>query len=132
MAMRMKKYNSEMENASSHLWVGNLPLDVTESDLAQLFGKYGLLDEITCYASRTYAFVYFKRVEDAVAAKDALQGFLLYGTSIKIEFAKPVCSLLLISLLIGVIMSSYSNFSVTCNQRLYSFSNCGDFFSLAV
>ncbi|CAO2821827.1 unnamed protein product [Amaranthus hypochondriacus] len=89
MAMRMKKYNSEMENASSHLWVGNLPLDVTESDLAQLFGKYGLLDEITCYASRTYAFVYFKRVEDAVAAKDALQGFLLYGTSIKIEFAKP-------------------------------------------
>lgn len=83
-----------METLSSHLWVGNLPPDVTESELTELFDKHGLLDGITCYASRSYAFVYYKRVEDAASAKTALQGFLINGSPIKIEFAKPVCSFL--------------------------------------
>ncbi|CAO2838198.1 unnamed protein product [Amaranthus hypochondriacus] len=83
------KYNTEMDTPSSHLWVGNLPLGVTESDLAQLFDKHGLLDGITCYSARSFAFVYFKRIEDAVTAKDSLQGFLFNGCTIKIEFAKP-------------------------------------------
>ncbi|XP_021752642.1 flowering time control protein FPA-like [Chenopodium quinoa] len=91
MPMKPKKqpYASEIDATSSHLWVGNLPPEVTESELTELFEKYGLLDGITCYASRSYAFVYYKRVEDAVSAKDALQGFLINGNSIKIEFAKP-------------------------------------------
>lgn len=74
--------------------MGNLPPDVTESELTELFDKHGLLDGITCYATRSYAFVYYKRAEDAASAKEALQGFLINGNSIKIEFAKPVCSFL--------------------------------------
>ncbi|KAL2920918.1 Flowering time control protein FPA [Bienertia sinuspersici] len=89
MKPRKQTYGSEIEAPPSHLWVGNLTPDVTESDLAELFDKHGVLDGITCYASRSYAFVYFKRVDDAVAAKDALQGFLINGNPIKIEFAKP-------------------------------------------
>lgn len=91
MQMKPKKqgYGPEIDAPSSHLWVGNLPPDVTESELTELFGKHGLLDGITCYASRSYAFVYYKRAEDAASAKDALQGFLINGNSIKIEFAKP-------------------------------------------
>ncbi|KAJ8445262.1 hypothetical protein Cgig2_024468 [Carnegiea gigantea] len=80
---------AESETPSTNLWVGNLPTDMTESELTELFEKHGLIDGITCYSSRTYAFVYYKRVEDAVAAKDALQGFVIGGNPIKIEFAKP-------------------------------------------
>ncbi|XP_057456301.1 flowering time control protein FPA [Lotus japonicus] len=74
---------------SNNLWVGNLAPDVTDSDLMDLFAQYGALDSVTCYTSRSYAFVFFKRVDDAKAAKNALQGFSLRGVSLKIEFAFP-------------------------------------------
>ncbi|XP_050237791.1 flowering time control protein FPA isoform X2 [Mercurialis annua] len=77
------------EAASNNLWVGNLALDVTDSDLMDLFVKYGALDSVTTYSSRSYAFLYFKRVEDAIAAKDALQGTILRGNPLRIEFARP-------------------------------------------
>lgn len=76
--------------ASSNLWVGNLSLDTTESELSALFAKYGALDRVTAYPSRNYAFVYFKHIEDARAAKETLQGALVRGNQIKIQYAKPV------------------------------------------
>ncbi|CAJ1933351.1 unnamed protein product [Sphenostylis stenocarpa] len=75
---------------SNNLWVGNLAPDVTDADLMELFAKYGALDSVTSYSARSYAFVFFKRVEDAKAAKNALQGTSLRGSSLKIEFARPV------------------------------------------
>ncbi|KAG4386782.1 hypothetical protein AAZX31_11G123800 [Glycine max] len=74
---------------SNNLWVGNLAADVTDADLMELFAKYGALDSVTSYSARSYAFVFFKRVEDAKAAKNALQGTSLRGSSLKIEFARP-------------------------------------------
>ncbi|KAE8729747.1 RNA recognition motif-containing protein, putative isoform 2 [Hibiscus syriacus] len=74
---------------SNHLWVGNLPGDTVDSDLTELFNKFGALDSVTTYSSRSYSFVYFKRLEDAKAARDALQGAALHGNQIKIEFARP-------------------------------------------
>lgn len=80
------------EVPSNHLWVGNLSAETNDADLTDLFIKYGALDSVTTYSSRSFAFVYFKRVEDATAAKDALQGSSLRGNPLKIEFARPVCS----------------------------------------
>lgn len=54
-----------------------------------LFVQYGALDSVTSYSSRNYAFVFFKRIDDAKAAKNALQGFNFRGNSLKIEFARP-------------------------------------------
>lgn len=81
----------ELESPSNSLWVGNLAADVSDSDLMGVFAKYGALDSVTTYTSRSYAFLYFKRVEDAAAAKEALQGTILRGSPLKIEFARPVC-----------------------------------------
>lgn len=81
-----------LEAPSNNLWVGNLSADTNDADLMDLFIKYGALDSVTTYSSRSFAFVYFKRVEDAKAAKDALQGTNLRGNPLKIEFARPVCS----------------------------------------
>lgn len=90
--------SDESETPSNNLWVGNLASDVTDSDLMDLFARYGALDSVTTYSLRSYAFVFFKRIEDAKAAKEALQGVELRGNPVKIEFARPVCSDLCVSL----------------------------------
>ena len=85
-----KQGTDDSETPSNNLWVGNLASDVTDADLMDLFAQFGALDSVTSYSSRSYAFVFFKRVEDAAAAKEALQGALLRGNPVKIEFARPV------------------------------------------
>lgn len=90
--------SADSRTPSNNLWVGNLSAEVTDSDLMDLFSKYGAVDSITSYPSRSYAFVYFKRVEDARAALEALNWTYLRGNSLKIEFAKPVCSALCVLL----------------------------------
>ncbi|KAJ8558090.1 hypothetical protein K7X08_004856 [Anisodus acutangulus] len=77
------------ETPSNNLWVGNLAPDVTDSDLTSLFQKYGPLDSVTSYSSRGFGFLYFKNINDAKEAKDALQGSFFHGNPIRIEFAKP-------------------------------------------
>lgn len=115
----------DFETPSSHLWVGNLPPDVSEPYLSELFGKHGPLDGITSYASRGYAFVYYKRVEDATAAKNALQGFLIRGNPLKIQFAKLVCSdLFCASMVLGLKVNWGSigiYFCILCNRNAMFF-----------
>lgn len=54
-----------------------------------LFTKCGAMDAVTSYLPRPYAFVYFRTIEDAKAAKETLQGILIRGNNIRIEFARP-------------------------------------------
>ncbi|XP_061344751.1 flowering time control protein FPA-like [Gastrolobium bilobum] len=87
--MEAVKDSEEWRSPSNNLWVGNLSPEVTDSDLMELFAQYGALDSVTTYSSRNYAFLFFKRIEDAKAAKTALQGASLRGIPIRIEFARP-------------------------------------------
>ncbi|KZV50825.1 flowering time control protein FPA-like [Dorcoceras hygrometricum] len=73
---------------SKNLWIGNVSLDVTEAELKALLERNGKVDSLTLYPSRYYAFVYFREIESAVAAKQGLQGYVLHGNPLKIEFAK--------------------------------------------
>ncbi|GAA0169822.1 hypothetical protein LIER_40836 [Lithospermum erythrorhizon] len=73
---------------SNNLWIGNLSPEVTESDLESMFGKFGEIDSIASYASRSYAFIYYNNIAAAKAAKDSLQGHILRGNPIRIQFAK--------------------------------------------
>lgn len=82
-------FESSSEAMFNNLWVGNLAADVTDSDLRNLFEKHGAVDNVTCYPSRSYAFINMKRPEDAKRAKESLQGFVLRGSALKIDFAKP-------------------------------------------
>ncbi|CAA6663877.1 unnamed protein product [Spirodela intermedia] len=77
------------DGPSTNLWVGNLSMDTIDSDLMTLFAKHGVLDCVMTFSSRNFAFLYFKSPDDAKAAKDDLQGALVRGNSIKIEFARP-------------------------------------------
>ncbi|KAF6142282.1 hypothetical protein GIB67_039989 [Kingdonia uniflora] len=74
---------------SRHLWVGNLFHHVNESEFEDLFLNFGQLESLAFQPGRSYAFVNFIRHEDAMNAIKELQGFLLAGYPLKIEFAKP-------------------------------------------
>lgn len=89
MAPPAAKDEAARTTMSNNLWVGNIGRDVTDSDLMDIFSQYGALDGVTSYSSRSYAFVLFKRKEDAAAAKEALQGTPVRGQPVKIEFARP-------------------------------------------
>ncbi|KAG7574751.1 RNA recognition motif domain [Arabidopsis suecica] len=90
MALAMKPFRADDSGfQSNNLWVGSLTPETTESDLTELFGRYGDIDRITVYSSRGFAFIYYRHVEEAVAAKEALQGANLNGSQIKIEYARP-------------------------------------------
>ncbi|XXG62152.1 hypothetical protein AAC387_Pa05g0575 [Persea americana] len=86
-----RKETDEDEAAppSHNLWVGNLSPETTDSDVMSVFARHGALDSVTTYSSRNYAFVYFSNPEDARKAKVALQGHIICGSAIKIEFARP-------------------------------------------
>ncbi|XP_074569894.1 flowering time control protein FPA-like isoform X2 [Curcuma longa] len=77
------------ETASNTLWVGQLSAETTDSDLMVVFSKHGALDCTTMQSARNYTFVYFRQVEEAKAAKEALQGSVIHGSAIRIEFARP-------------------------------------------
>nr|CAD1839317.1 unnamed protein product [Ananas comosus var. bracteatus] len=75
---------------SRHLWVGNLSSHVTERMLSEQFLRFGDLEKIGYVPGRSYAFVDYRKVEDAVIAMRGLQGSNLAGMLIRIEFAKGV------------------------------------------
>lgn len=78
---------------SRHLWVGNLSHSLMEDDLTNHFLQFGELESIAFTPGRSYAFLNFKRDDDAFAAINALQGFAIAGNPLRIEFAKAEKSL---------------------------------------
>ncbi|KAH7432486.1 hypothetical protein KP509_07G024600 [Ceratopteris richardii] len=73
---------------SQHLWIGNVSASVTKNMLAEQFSRFGDIESITLFSQKNYAFVTLKIVEDVVYAKKGLQGTILVGLGLRIEFAK--------------------------------------------
>eukprot|EP01129_Flabellula_baltica_P012255 TRINITY_DN550_c0_g1_i2.p1 TRINITY_DN550_c0_g1~~TRINITY_DN550_c0_g1_i2.p1 ORF type:complete len:214 (+),score=63.68 TRINITY_DN550_c0_g1_i2:52-693(+) len=68
------------------LFIGRVSSYVTSRELEDLFKEYGKLDRVS--AKGRYAFVTFTDERDAEEAMEKLQGHVLDGTSINIEWAK--------------------------------------------
>ncbi|XP_068643123.1 flowering time control protein FPA-like [Aristolochia californica] len=73
---------------SRHLWVGNLSPHIAEAALRQQFLRFGDIESIAFLPGRSYAFINFMNDEDAMVAMKALQGFVVGGLPLKIEFTK--------------------------------------------
>ncbi|XP_042440022.1 flowering time control protein FPA-like isoform X1 [Zingiber officinale] len=74
--------------SSRHLWVGNLSPHVSQNSLYEHFLRFGDIENITYTPGRSYAFVNYKKEEDAVIASKGLQGFIMAGNPLRVEFAK--------------------------------------------
>ncbi|XP_074583093.1 uncharacterized protein LOC141839280 [Curcuma longa] len=73
---------------SRHLWVGNLSRRVSQNNLYEHFLRFGDIDNIAYTPGRSYAFVNYKKEDDAIIAFKGLQGCIVAGSPLRIEFAK--------------------------------------------
>lgn len=73
---------------SRKLWVGNLGPRMTENVLSEQFLRFGDIENIGYLPGRSYAYVKFKKEEDADLALRSLHGSSVAGTPLRIEFAK--------------------------------------------
>lgn len=74
---------------SNTLWVGSISPHTVDSDLMAIFANYGALDCTVMLGTRTYAFVNFRTIDGACAAREALDGSPFQGSSIRLKFALP-------------------------------------------
>ncbi|XP_037552467.1 paraspeckle component 1 isoform X2 [Nematolebias whitei] len=71
----------------ARLFVGSLPLDVTEEEFRKLFAKYGNISEVFLNRERGFGFVRLETRTLAEIAKAELDGTLLNNRLIKVRFA---------------------------------------------
>ncbi|KAK8390428.1 hypothetical protein O3P69_010246 [Scylla paramamosain] len=74
-------------NASSRLFVGNLPRDIPYEELKAIFAKYGELGQVYFNKEGAYAFINFDFRANAEKAKRELQGTEVRNRPLKIRFA---------------------------------------------
>ena len=86
-------------NASTNLYVGNLPLNICESELHEIFGKYGIIGSVKIMWPRTEeehardrlcGFVSYIRRCDAELALNQLKDNHLFGERLRLGWGKPV------------------------------------------
>ena len=76
------------------LFVGSLSWNLTWQDLKEAFGEHGevvytkVITDRETGRSKGFGFVEFATVEDAVKAKDSMDGAELDGREIKVDFAE--------------------------------------------
>jgi RNA recognition motif-containing protein len=99
---------------SRHLWVGNLAPTVSEKLLFEEFLRFGHVESVNHLPGRSYAFVNYSMVEDAVKALQSLQGIRFNGCPIKIEFSKGVSFKMPILCTVKVLLSEFI-FPVFCS-----------------
>lgn len=70
------------------LWVGNLPPTTDPSDLEKLFSEFGPVESARILTHKSCGFVNFERLEDAMKARQAMNGREIGGAVVRIGFAK--------------------------------------------
>lgn len=71
------------------LWVGNLPLDIKEDDVKELFKPYGEYDEVYFDKNKGFAFVRMDFKSNAEKARQELHLKDYKGRQLKIRFSSP-------------------------------------------
>lgn len=78
-----------MENEKSKLYVGNLVYSTGFREVKDLFGKYGQVGYVKIIEGKGFGFVEMASEEDAIKAKEALNGTDFGGRKLKVDFATP-------------------------------------------
>jgi len=78
-----------------NLFVGNLGSEVTHEELRQLFGAYGQVAQVHIILDRDtglprgFAFVEMSNESEAEKAIQALNGSILRGRALSVDYARP-------------------------------------------
>ena len=80
---------------ASNLYVGNLPFEITEDELHELFAAHGevvsakVITDRETGRPRGFGFVEMQQAEDAQKAIQSLDGQDFKGRNLKVNVAKP-------------------------------------------
>lgn len=83
--------SNSTSSGSMQLYVGSLHFNLTEAEIRQVFEPFGELDYVDLHKdpatgrSKGYAFVQFKRAEDAKMALEQMEGFELAGRQLRVN-----------------------------------------------
>ena len=81
-----------MEDKKNKLFIGNLPYEITEEELTELFSQYGAVKEVFAPRQKGYAFVTFENEEDAAKALEAMKDYELKGRKLNVDLARAKSS----------------------------------------
>ncbi|KAJ1915370.1 hypothetical protein H4219_004355 [Mycoemilia scoparia] len=70
------------------IWVGNLDPALSSEELIAKFGKYGRVESLRLLPDRQCAFVNFMRLEDAISAREEMQGGRLGNCIVRVNYGK--------------------------------------------
>ncbi|TPX53560.1 hypothetical protein PhCBS80983_g06262 [Powellomyces hirtus] len=70
------------------LWIGNIDPTLSPSDLLTLFSPFGPIESLRILPDKECAFVNYIRVEDAIRARDDMQGGRVGNCIVRIGFGK--------------------------------------------
>jgi RNA recognition motif. (a.k.a. RRM, RBD, or RNP domain) len=78
----------DMDPTNTTLFVGNLPPQATEAELAHLFQSFGALTHVHIVQGKNCAFVQFTARAPAERAHGALQAYTLHGQALRIAWGR--------------------------------------------
>ncbi len=78
----------ENQSPSRSLWIGNIDSSLTSDHLSSIFSRFGVIESIRMLPEKECAFVNFNRLEDALSARDQLQGGRIGNCVVRIGFGK--------------------------------------------
>jgi RNA recognition motif-containing protein len=74
---------------TSKLYVGNLNYQTTEDTVRNAFAQYGNVMSVRVFEGKGFGFVEMGTIEEAEAAKEALNETDLEGRNIRVDEARP-------------------------------------------
>jgi RNA recognition motif-containing protein len=72
----------------SKLYVGNVDYGATAEELRELFAQYGEVKQVNLMEGRGYGFVEMSNPDEAMKAKEALNGSEFKGRTLKVDEAR--------------------------------------------
>jgi proline- and glutamine-rich splicing factor len=82
-----KQYEAKKFLANTRLYVGNISPDVNESDVKEMFGEYGEIDEVFLNREKNFAFLKLDYRMSAERARAELDQKPVKGRPLKVRFA---------------------------------------------
>ena len=72
-----------------HIYVGNLPQEITDAELKSMFEAFGRVVAASIGKEKGYGFVEMQKKSEARAAAEALRGKDMQGKPLRVKVLKP-------------------------------------------
>ena len=72
-----------------HIYVGNLPMELTDAELRSMFETFGKVVAASIGKEKGYGFVEMQKKAEARAAAEALRGKDIQGKPLRVKVLKP-------------------------------------------